>query len=346
MFNEVTTGLLLVNLGSPEGPTPEALKPYLTEFLMDPEVIDIPLFLRWPLVHLFIVPTRSKTSAALYKKIWTNDGSPLLQNSRLFAAAIRNELTGQPNIQVELCMRYGSPSIREALENLTLERLDRLIVFPLYPQYAQSSTLTVEKKVLKELGAIGLKYPQPEWIKPFYKDPRYIESVKEVSEEAFVGFDPDFSLFSFHGLPVRHLKRLSANCLEVSECCAEINAENEYCYRAQCFSTARSVADALNIDSDRYAVSFQSRLGRTPWIQPYTDLLIQDLPRRGVKKLAVFCPSFVADCLETLDEIENRERDRFRSAGGRELRLMPSLNDNPVWVRSATQIVMDTLANS
>ncbi len=336
-------GLLLVNLGSPEAPTPEALDPYLKEFLMDPDVIDVPGFLRWPLVHWWIVPKRKKDSAALYRKIWTDAGSPLLVNSRAFAAAIGRELESEPGLRVALGMRYGRPSIRQALDALPVAGLNRLIVFPLYPQYAQSSTLTVQKKVRAELGAMPHPTPEPEWVPPFYADVRYIEAVAAVSAGPLADFEADFTLFSFHGVPERHLRRLNPVCLSSESCCDRVTGENRNCYRAQCIQTARSIAQALGVPRERRAVAFQSRLGRTPWIQPFTDRLIQDLPRRGVRRLAVLCPSFVADCLETLDEIENRERERFLEAGGEALELVPSLNAERTWVRAAAGIVRDMI---
>jgi ferrochelatase len=338
-----TIGLLLVNLGSPEAPTPEAVSPYLREFLMDPDVIDIPGILRWPLVHWLIVPRRAEESARLYEKIWTDEGSPLLVHSRAFAAAINDALRGEDDLHISLGMRYGSPGIRSALERLPLDRLERLIVFPLYPQYAQSSTLTVQKKVLEVLKSLPRPGPTPEWIEPFYCDRRYIAAVGEVSARALAGFDPDLSLFSFHGVPERHLRRLHKVCLSEKYCCNRITPANRNCYRAQCFATAQGIAAELGIGRDQYRIAFQSRLGRTPWIQPFTDHVIQELPSRGVRRLAVFCPSFVADCLETLDEIENRERERFLAAGGRELRLIPSLNAEPVWVKAAASIVRDAI---
>lgn len=342
-MDKTNIGLLLVNLGSPEAPTAKALKPYLSEFLMDPDVIDIPAILRWLLVHLVIVPTRSKKSAKLYEKVWTTNGSPLLHYSRMFAAALRHELRDRPTLRIELAMRYGNPGIREGLERLRLKELDRLIVFPLYPQYAQSSTLTVQKKVEQVLHQLDISAPRPEWVAPFYSDRGFIEAARTVASGPMESFNPDFSLFSFHGLPERHVKRLHTVCLTHDSCCDRITAENQNCYRAQCFNTARTIAETLKIPREKYSVSFQSRLGRTPWIQPFTDVVIEGLPRRGVQRLAVFCPSFVADCLETLDEIENRERDRYLKAGGKELQLVPSLNDDPVWVRAAAEIVKRAL---
>jgi len=340
----VRIGVLLVNLGSPQAPTAEALKPYLTEFLMDPDVIDIPAIFRWPLVNWAIVPKRSEESAKLYQKIWTANGSPLIHYSRLFTAALEQELRDIGKISIGLGMRYGHPSVAEALEGLDVKELERLIVFPLYPQFAQSSTTTVQKKVIDVLKRMGVSRPKPEWIAPFYADRRYVDAVRAVSYPAIESYCPDFSLFSFHGVPERHIKRQHETCAFTEACCAKVSEVNRHCYRAQCFATARAIADALGIPSAKNSVSFQSRLGRTPWIQPFTDVVIQDLPRRGVNRLAVFCPSFVADCLETLDEIENRERDRFIKAGGQELRLIPSLNDDPSWVRAAAGMVRDRLA--
>jgi ferrochelatase len=339
---QTKTGLLLVNLGSPEAPTPDAVAPYLKEFLMDREVIDIPVLLRWILVHVLIVPKRAKASAALYEKIWTEQGSPLLVNSRAFANAVSDEI-GSASIKIALGMRYGNPSIRSALEALEPQKLDRLIVFPLYPQYAQSSTLTVQNKVREVIRTLRSPIPEPEWVEPFYHDARYIEAVRAVSEDPLKDFDPDLSLFSFHGVPERHLKREHPSCLSTASCCDRIAEMNRNCYRAQCMATARSVADALGMTSDSYTVAFQSRLGRTPWIQPFTDHVIEELPARGAKRIAVFCQSFVADCLETLDEIENRERERFLAAGGEELILIPSVNFDPVWVQAAAGMLRDAI---
>ena len=336
--SQTSTGVLLVNLGSPEAPTPDAVGPYLKEFLMDPEVVDIPAVLRWILVHVLIVPRRAKASAALYQKIWTEDGSPLLANSRAFTNAVAEEFENA-NLRIALGMRYGKPSIQSALEDLEPQKLDRLIVFPLYPQYAQSSTLTVKNKVREVIRALPGSIPEPEWIEPFYHDACYIEAVRAVSEGPLKDFDPDLALFSFHGVPERHLKREHATCLATPGCCDQITEVNRNCYRAQCIATARSVAEALEIPSERYTVAFQSRLGRTPWIQPFTDHVIQALPGRGIKRLAVLSPSFVADCLETLDEIENRERERFLAAGGDELILIPSLNSDPAWVQAAAGMI-------
>ena len=339
-------GLLLVNLGSPDAPTPGALKPYLKQFLTDPEVIDIPAIFRWPLVHGLIVPKRARESAKLYRKIWSEDGSPLIHYSRRFADALTDDLSDIEGLEIALGMRYGNPSTRYALEQLDVERLERLIVFPLYPQFARSSTFTAQVQVQNDLHALGLSDLPIQWVQPFYNDPRFIEAIRVSALDRVKAFAPDAVLFSFHGLPERHVKRLHAVCLSRDDCCSKVDETNRNCYRAQCFSTARDVARSLGIPTERYSIAFQSRLGRTPWIRPYTDFVIQELPANGVERLAVFCPSFVADCLETLDEIENREKDRFLNAGGKELLLVPSLNDHPAWVRAAGDIVRDTITIS
>jgi ferrochelatase len=325
-------GVLLINLGTPDAPTPEAVGRYLRQFLMDPFVIDLPAPLRWFLVNVVVVPRRKHQSASAYQKIQMPEGAPLLVYTRALATKVAAEL-GQ-DFQVEYAMRYGNPSIKSALENLKSRRVSRIIVLPLYPQYAESSfeTAVVEaKRSAEEIGSQGLLTFLP----PFYDNPDFIDAWAERLRTSIAPETTDHVVFSFHSVPVRHLAKFHEagnNFNPTAECCAEITPANQNCYRAQCFATARSIAAQLELHSDDYTVSFQSRLGRAEWIGPNTVDVFQDLARRGVKRIAVVCPTFVADCLETLEEIAIRGRETFLTAGGEDLQLVPSLNSDQEWV--------------
>jgi protoporphyrin/coproporphyrin ferrochelatase len=326
------TGVLLINLGTPDAPTPEAVGRYLREFLMDGFVIDLPAPLRWLLVNVAIVPRRKYQSAAAYQKVQMTGGSPLLVHTRTLAERVALELAD--SYTVEYAMRYGNPSIASALTKLCREKVARIIVLPLYPQYAQSSfeTAVVEtKRRAAELGGANLLTCLP----PFYDQPEFIKAWvgrihAEVDAEKI-----DHLLFSFHSVPVRHLTKFHRDSSKPpARCCTEISSANENCYRAQCFETARSIAAQLELHADDYTVSFQSRLGRAEWIGPNTVNILEELPQRGVKRVAVVCPSFVADCLETVEEIGLRGRETFLKAGGEELQLVTSLNADPVWAKT------------
>jgi ferrochelatase len=333
------TGLLLINLGTPDAPTPEAVGRYLREFLMDGLVIDTPAPLRWFLVNVLIVPRRKYQSAAAYQKVQLPEGSPLLVHTRALAQKVAAELGDE--YVVEFAMRYGNPSINSALAKLKDQETQRIIVLPLYPQYAESSfeTAVVEtKRSAKELGCSeGLTF-----LPPFYDRPEFIEAFAERIRQALAEQNAEHVVFSFHGLPERHVTKLHPqHCLRTSNCCAQISAANRNCYRAQCFSTARSLAQKLGLNAESYTVSFQSRLGRAKWISPNTEEVIRDLARGGNTQIAVTCPSFVADCLETVEEIAIRGRETFIAAGGTDLQLVPSLNDEPLWVAAVAAMVRE-----
>jgi ferrochelatase len=325
------TGVLLINLGTPDAPTPDAVGRYLREFLMDPFVIDLPAPLRWFVVNVIVVPRRKYQSAASYRKVQMPAGSPLLVHTRALAKKVAAELGGE--FKVAYAMRYGKPSIRSALANLKSSRVPRIIVLPLYPQYAESSfeTAVVEtKRSARELGLEG----RLSFLPPFYDNQDFIHAWAERLRASINAETTDHVLFSFHGLPVGHLTKFHQggnNFGPAAECCTEITPANQNCYRAQCFATARAVAAELQLHRDDYTVSFQSRLGRAEWIGPNTVDVFQDLARRGVKRIAVTCPSFVADCLETLEEIGIRGRETFLGAGGEDLTLVPSLNSDQGW---------------
>jgi len=339
------TGVLLINLGTPDAPTTPAVRRYLKEFLMDGRVIDISPIKRWILVNLIIGTFRAPRSARAYQRIWSDEGSPLLQHSKTLARHVDDAL---PEWPVVLAMRYGSPSISSGLAALEARGCDHIVVAPLYPQYASSSTGSTVEEVYRQV--------QDRWntpfisvVPPFYSHPSFITAFAAVGRPTLDDFQPDFVLFSFHGLPEHHMHKSDpsgAHCLASPDCCdlaaaAESNV-GQQCYRAQSLVTARLLAHELGLDEDAWSVSFQSRLGRREWIKPYTDHRVEELAKSGVKRLAVYCPAFVADCLETLEEIGMEARQEFRHAGGEDLRLIPSLNATPLWVDAVCEMVKDS----
>ena len=333
-------GLLLVNLGTPEAPRSAEVRRYLREFLSDPRVIDINPVGRFLLVNLIIAPFRAPKSAEAYRKIWFEAGSPLLVHGRALAEKVQAALGG--DFEVELAMRYGAPSIADALERLRARGVGELVLFPLYPQYAASSYGSTLERVYSELGLKWDVLPVAA-VPPFYADAGFLDSFAEVGRAPVAS--ADHVLFSFHGLPERQIHRsdpTGQHCLASASCCDRIGEANRFCYRAQCFATARGIAQRLGLAADRYTVSFQSRLGRTPWIRPHSDVVAPELARKGVKRLAVFCPAFVADCLETLEEVGLRLNASFVEAGGESLTLVPSLNATPLWVETVARLARAT----
>jgi protoporphyrin/coproporphyrin ferrochelatase len=337
----MSTGVLLINLGTPDAPTSAAVGRYLREFLMDPFVIDNPAPLRWLLVNVAIVPRRKHKSAAAYQKIQLPEGSPLLVHTRALAHEVGRSLGDQ--YAVEFGMRYGNPSIKSALARLKSRGVSRLIVLPLYPQYAESSfeTAVVEtKRAARELGCEDLLTFLP----PFYNGPGFINAS---ADHIRANLDPektDHLVFSFHSVPVSHLTKFHHdNRTPSAECCTEVTAANPNCYRAQCFETARAIAAQLQLHPDDYTVSFQSRLGRAEWIGPNTVNVFEDLAQRGIKRIAVACPSFVSDCLETLEEMGMRGRETFLQAGGESFQLIPSLNANSAWAEAIAQSIREAV---
>ena len=332
-------GLLLVNLGTPDAPETGDVRRYLREFLFDPRVLDIPAPLRWALLELLILPTRPARSAEAYRKVWTEEGSPLLVHGRSLATQLAESLG--PGWVVELGMRYGNPSLSFALDKLAAAGARTITLVPLYPQYASSSTGSTLERVHQLTGA-AWNVPALRVVEPFFDHPGFLDAWVEVARPVLTQARPDHVLFSFHGLPERQVLKSDVSgkhCLQSAGCCDVSVVENRWCYRAQCFSTARSLAGRLGLKAEDFTVSFQSRLGRTPWLKPYTDLLLPELVQKGVRRLAVLCPAFVADCLETLEEIGIRAQEDFLRAGGESLTLVPSLNAHPAWVRALVQMV-------
>jgi len=337
-------GVLPINVGTPEAPRAPEVRRYLREFLGDPRVLDMSGVGRWALLNLVILPFRPRRSAEAYETIWEEGGSPLLRHTLAFCAGLQHRLGDR--FVVAPAMRYGRPSIDEALDRFREAAIDRIVLFPLYPQYAASTTGTSVEAVFRAAAA-RWNVPSLAVVPPFWDEPALGAAYAEVAGPVLAELEADHVLFSFHGLPERHVRKSDesgAHCLESPDCCARMVAANRNCYRAQCHRTAESIADALDLREDGWTVAFQSRLGRTPWIRPYTDETVAELARRGVRRLAVLCPAFVADCLETLEEIGLRAREDFVAAGGEELRLVPSLNAHPSWIDLAARLVARTSA--
>lgn len=332
----IMTGVLLINLGTPDAPTPDAVGRYLREFLMDPFVLDVPAPFRWFLVNVLIVPRRKYQSAEAYQKIQLPEGSPLLVHTRALAHEVAKSLKRfGDDYAVEFAMRYGNPSIKSALTNLKARGVSQIVVLPLYPQYAESSFETAVAETKRTAGELGFESSLT-FMPPFYAEPGFVNAYTENIRKHLDPETTDHIVFSFHSLPVRHLTKFhdDVNFIPSAECCREVSSTNRNCYRAQCFETARAIAGRLELHPDDYSVSFQSRLGRAEWIGPNTVEVLKDLARRGLKRIAVACPSFVSDCLETVEEIGIRGRETFREAGGESLQLIGCLNADPDWAHT------------
>lgn len=332
--------LLLINLGSPDSPRVADVRRYLREFLGDPRVIDIPAVFRWVILNLFILPFRPKYSSEAYEKIWLPEGSPLVVHTKRLASKLQAKVGNK--IQISYAMRYQNPSIEGAISQSLGDEIDELLVLPLFPQAASATTGSIIQKVFEVVPATSQKQ-DIKILKEFYDHSAFIKVFSDIGRETLEGFKYDKILFSFHGLPERQLLKADDSenrvCLKSEGCCDKITADNSKCYRAQCFETARLIASSLGLPATMWEVAFQSRLGRDPWIKPYSETRFQKLPSEGVKNLAVFSPSFVADCLETLEEIEIRARETFLVNGGEDFLLVPSLNSDDRWVDALAEII-------
>jgi ferrochelatase len=335
-----TRAVLLVNLGSPASAAPADVRTYLDEFLMDPYVLDVPAPLRALLVKGLILPTRPATSADAYAKVWTAEGSPLIALSRRMRAALEAEM----GIPVGLAMRYGEPSIGHGIDELLRRSGDagEIVVVPLYPQYAMASTQTAIEAVGRVARARDLDV---RFVPPFYDDPDYLDAVA-ARMRLHLPEDTQYVLFSYHGVPKRHLRKTDptgAHCLRSTDCCEIPSIAHATCYRHQVIETTRGLVARLGLEPGGYGLSFQSRLG-PGWLQPFTDLELAAFPGRGITRLAVACPSFVADCLETLEEIDIRGRRTFLSAGGTSFRYLPCPNDDERWIRALARLCSEPAA--
>jgi ferrochelatase len=329
-------GVLLINLGSPDTTAVGDVREYLREFLMDPRVIDAPWPIRAMVVYGTILPSRPKNSAEAYEKVWTPAGSPLVVISQNVRAALESEL----GIPVELCMRYRNPTVADALQRLTSRGVDAVTLIPLFPHYAMSSYETAVEHVLRVQRRVAPDITI-KVVPPYYNHPAYLDALARSADE-YLARDFDHLLFSFHGIPERHLRKSDptrSHCLASPNCCDTPSPAHATCYRAQCFQTVAGFLKARTVT--RYSVSFQSRLGRDPWLRPYTDHEIPRLAKEGVKRLFVLCPAFVADCLETIEEIGMRGRESFLEAGGEEFELIPCLNERPDWIQALATLARE-----
>jgi ferrochelatase len=328
-------GILLVNLGSPDSTSVSDVRRYLNDFLMDARVIDSP----WPLRRLvvgMILLTRPKASAEAYQKIWTAEGSPLIAVSRHLQEKLQERVT----LPIALAMRYQNPSIPNAILGLAEQKVDEVLLIPLFPHYAMSSYETAVERV-KEVAAKLAPHMLVKVQPPYGDSPDYIAALTaSASNHLEAGYD--HLLFSFHGIPERHLRKTDPthrHCLALPNCCEEASPVHATCYRAQCLKTVAAFVRQAGVPAGKFSVSFQSRLGSDPWLKPYTDFELADLPKRGVLNLLVICPAFVSDCLETLEEIGIRGRETFLSAGGKEFTQIPCLNEHPLWLSALEKMI-------
>ena len=324
----MSKGVLLVNLGSPDSPSVPDVRRYLNEFLMDGRVIDVAWPLRRLLVGLILI-NRPKESGHAYEKIWTKDGSPLVVTSKHVQAALQKRVT----VPIELGMRYQNPSIESAVKNLAAKGVNDVLLIPLFPHYAMSSfeTAVVRVREMATKFAPQMKVTvQP----PYYNTPDFIAALV-ASAAGFLKQDYDHLLFSYHGIPERHLRKsdpTGCHCLKVENCCEVASEAHAVCYRAQCFATTAAFVKLAGVPKEKYSVSFQSRLGRDPWLKPYTDYELVRLAQEGKKKMLVICPAFVSDCLETIEEIGMRGCADFLAASGKEFTRIPCMNEHPLWI--------------
>lgn len=322
-------GVLLVNLGSPDSTNPKDVKKYLDEFLMDPRVIDVPYWARVLLVRGIILNTRPKKSAAAYKKIWWEEGSPLI----VISERLQEKIQGKTTLPIALAMRYGSMTIKKGMEELIEKGVNEILVIPLYPQFAMATTETISVKI-EEIKKEYFPNVEISTLPPFYNNPKYIEVLSSSIKAAMHEKHYDHLLFSYHGVPERHIKKSDithSHCTIDGNCCQVKSPAHQYCYRHQCLETTRLVVENLKLKEGSYSTSFQSRLGFDPWLQPYTDRTIERLGKEGVKNLAIVTPAFVSDCLETLEEIAMEGKEIFEEVKGQKYLTIPCLNDRDDW---------------
>jgi protoporphyrin/coproporphyrin ferrochelatase len=337
MSDSFKTGVLLVNLGTPDSPNVPDVRKYLREFLTDGRVIDFPAVLRYALVNLIIAPFRAPKSAKIYKELWTPEGSPLKINGLSNEIALQKKL-GDDFI-VKLAMRYQSPAIATRLAEFKVSGIKKLIVIPFFPQYASASTGSVYEEVMRILSTWQV-IPELSIVNYFYDKPKFIKGFADNARKFLDSNTYDHIIFSYHGIPQRQIRKGdSLKVCEFGKCCDTLRPDNQHCYRAQCFATTRLLVKELGLKEGTYTTSFQSRLGRDPWIQPYTDFEIKDLAKAGKKKILAFSPSFVSDCLETTIEVGDEYKELFEENGGEHWDMVESLNTSENWVELLAELV-------
>ncbi len=332
------TGVLLINLGTPDSPSRKDVYKYLKEFLLDERVIDVPWLKRNLLVRGLIAPFRSKATSEIYQMLWTENGSPL----KIYGENLRNgvqELLGD-NYVVKLGMRYQNPSIESTVKDLLSHDLKEIIVLPLYPHYASSSTGSTQQEVMRVLSK-EWNIPQVKFINSFYDYEPMIDIFVEHAQRFDIS-SYDHILFSYHGLPERQIKKSDTcnHCLK-DGCCDTLTSKNRYCYSAHCFATTRLLVEKLGLEEGSYTTCFQSRLGKDPWIKPYTSDVLKIQADKGTKRILVFCPAFVADCLETTIEVSVEYLEEFQEMGGEHIDLVESLNDDPKWIVAVKDLILE-----
>jgi ferrochelatase len=332
-------GIILMNLGSPDSTAVKDVRRYLHQFLMDEKVIDSPYLFRLLLVKGIIVPFRAPKSAGAYKSIWTKEGSPLIVHTK----QLQQRLQQQLDEPVEIAMRYGNPTPAVAYETLLkkIPGLEEVTLMPLYPHFAMSSYETAVE-YMKEVHKKNKYSFRLTTIKPYYANADYINAMAE-NMKPYLSQDYDHILFSYHGVPGRHIKKsdiTGSHCLQVENCCEVNSPAHNFCYRHQCFTTTKLITSQLSIPADKHSISFQSRLGKG-WLEPFTDIRLEQMPGEGIKKLLILCPAFVSDCLETLEEIAERGKEMFLHAGGESFTMIPCLNIHPVWVKAIAKWIRE-----
>lgn len=331
------TCVLLINLGTPDSPSVKDVRKYLFEFLNDPRVIDINPIGRFFLVNFIIVPFRAPKSAKIYKELWTKDGSPIMIYGESVKEKLQKELGN--DFEIELAMRYQNPGLDEVCARMEKKGYEKIIILPLFPQYASASTGSAIDKAMKLISKWWV-IPEIKIISQFYDDEYYLDCVIEQSKKYNLN-DYDHILFSYHGLPVRQVDKVYSDGKPCDDhkCDEEINDDNIYCYKATCYATTRMLAEKLNLAKERYTVCFQSRLDKD-WLEPFSDKVVEEWAKKGAKKLLVFSPAFVADCLETTIEIGKEYQDLFVEHGGEKVQLVESLNDHPMWIETLKKMVL------
>lgn len=331
------TCVLLINLGTPDSPSVKDVRKYLFEFLNDPRVIDINPIGRFFLVNFIIVPFRAPKSAKIYKELWTKQGSPIIIYGESVKEKLQKELGDK--FDVELAMRYQNPGLDEVCERMEKQGYKKIIILPLFPQYASASSGSAIDKAMKLISKWWV-IPEIKIISQFYDDEEYLNCVIEQSKKYNLN-EYDHILFSYHGLPVRQVDKVYSDGKPCDDhkCDEEINDDNVYCYKATCYATTRLLAEKLNLRKDRYTVCFQSRLDKD-WLEPFSDKVVEDWAKKGAKKLLVFSPAFVADCLETTVEIGIEYQKLFKDNGGEKVQLVESLNDHPMWIEALKKLVL------